>query len=69
MEGARENGAAEDLWIERKKLVESGHKLSYLLKYISLKILLICSNRVRLDDLSMWCLGEGNCMLPFDRKI
>ena len=53
MEGAREHGAADDLWMERKKLVEAGHKVSYLLKYISLQILLICSNRGRLDDVSM----------------
>jgi hypothetical protein len=58
MEGAREHGAADDLWIERKKSAEAGHKVSYLLKYISLQILLICSNRGRLDDLNTWCLGE-----------
>jgi hypothetical protein len=53
MEGAREHGAEEDLWIERNKLVEAGHKVSYLLKYMSFQLLLICSNRGRSDDLSM----------------
>jgi hypothetical protein len=53
MEDGREYGAEDDLWIEIKKLVEAGHKVSYLLKYISLQILLICLNRGRSDDLSM----------------
>jgi hypothetical protein len=39
-EGAREHGAEEDLWMERKKLVEAGYTVSDFLKYISLQILL-----------------------------
>jgi hypothetical protein len=41
-EGAREHGAEEDLWLEGKKLVEAGHRVSDLLKFIYLQILLRC---------------------------